>query len=221
MWRTNTVGINTMRTAIKFCGLNDVASVQAAVACQVDAFGFVFYAPSPRAVTLAQVQAFQSEIPPFVTRVGLLVNPDEAFVESIIASHCIDILQFHGQETGEFCEQFRFPYFKALPATPDVAESGYWAHLNSEYPSARAFLLDTPDPKLHGGTGRSFDWQHWPQASQKPLILAGGITANNVADAIAATKPYAVDVSSGIEISRGQKSAQKMVEFAAAVHKSA
>lgn len=209
-----------MRTAIKFCGLKDVASVQAAVACQVDAFGFVFYDPSPRAVTLAQVQALQREIPPFVTRVGLLVNADQAFVESIIASHCVDVLQFHGQETGEFCEQFQFPYYKVLPATMEVTEAAYWARVNAQYPSARAFMLDTPDPKLHGGTGKAFDWACWPQACQKPLILAGGLNADNVAHAIECTKPYAVDVSSGIEISRGQKSAQKMVDFSAAVRKS-
>jgi phosphoribosylanthranilate isomerase len=133
-----------MTTSIKFCGLNDQASVQAAGACQVDAVGFVFFPASPRAVTLEQVSGFQRWLPPFVTRVGLVVDPKPEFVRELISSHCIDVLQFHGQETGDFCEQFQFPYMKALPAQPQVAEKAFWQRIDSEYPHARAFLLDTP-----------------------------------------------------------------------------
>lgn len=207
----------TVRTAIKFCGLKDLETIRAAVACQVDALGFVFYDASPRAVKLSQLAAFQVVIPPFMTRVGLLVNPEAKFVETVIESHLIDVLQFHGQESGEFCEQFQFPYYKVLPAAPEVSSDSYWAEIDSRYPNARAFMLDTPDPKLHGGTGKAFDWSFWPQHVTKPLILAGGLTADNVVEAIQHLRPYAVDVSSGIEVSRGCKSAAKMAEFSAAV----
>jgi phosphoribosylanthranilate isomerase len=206
-----------MNTAIKLCGLNDLESVRAAAACRADAVGFVFYPPSPRAVDLTQVMGFQSVLPPFVTRVGLVVDPDVAFVQGLIESRCLDVIQFHGRETGHFCEQFRFPYLKALPAHPEVARADYWIKKQAEYPNAKAFLLDTPDTGLKGGTGQTFDWQHWPASAPKPLILSGGLTFDNVVQAISATRPYAVDLSSGIESQRGQKCQKKMAAFVAKV----
>ncbi|MEJ2669439.1 MAG: phosphoribosylanthranilate isomerase [Gammaproteobacteria bacterium] len=208
-------------TAIKFCGIRDPASIELAASLGVNAVGFVLYPPSPRAVTVEQLRVLQLEVPPFVVRVGLMVNPNADMVKRLIDEHIIDVIQFHGEESGDFCEGFGFPYVKALPAIPAVRQTHYWTQCLSTYPCARAFLLDTPHPTLRGGTGRCFDWSDWPKQIDRPLILSGGLTVENVAGAIARTHPYAVDVSSGIEREPGEKCRKRMIDFVASVRSGA
>lgn len=198
-----------MYTRCKICGIKTREAALAAVEAGADALGFVFYEKSPRAVTPEAVQAILSALPPFITTVGLFVNPEAAYVESVLARVRLNVLQFHGQERDDFCVQFGVPYVKALGVTAqfDLAEA------LKTYSGAAALLLDTFDPVLHGGTGRAFDWNHFPKGANFPLILAGGLTPDNVGEAIRQTRPYAVDVSGGVEHQRGEKSIELIKAF--------
>lgn len=191
-----------MTTRVKICGLKEPVSALAACEAGADAIGLVFYAPSPRAVTVSQAQAIVELLPPFVTTVGLFVNPPECEVAAVLDQLPLDMLQFHGDERNSFCKQFRRPFLKALGVSPDFSIEA----AEAAYPDASGLLLDTYDPVKHGGTGKVFDWNRFPEHSNKPLILAGGLTPANVREAIRQTKPYAVDVSGGVEKGRGQKS---------------
>lgn len=213
------------RTRIKFCGLTRSEDVQAAVQAGADALGFVFYAPSPRAVTVAQAQELMADVPAFVSIVALVVNASANELAEI-ATLPIDMIQFHGDETPQACQRFANGkrWIKALQVKPD-------ANLNQQsknYADAGAsgILLDGYDPNqptLKGGTGKAVDWhdiQTFTQKSVLPVILAGGLTSKNVSTAIAQAKPYAVDVSGGIEAvdatgnqQKGVKDADKMVAF--------
>lgn len=180
-----------------------------AIELGVNAIGLIFYPKSPRNITLKQADALINKIPPFVDVVAVLVNPDLTTVQQIINELPIQYLQFHGEESQEFCQQFTVPYIKAVPAQN-------YANLQQAtqlYPSASAILLDTPSATERGGTGRIFDWTIIPDTTSLPIILAGGINASNVQEAIAIAKPYAVDLCSGIEASVGIKDHQKMQEF--------
>ena len=207
------------RTRVKICGLSEPESLRAAVSAGADALGFVLYPPSPRAVTLEQLAQLAPEVPAFVSIVALLVNPSEAEVRTVIESGCVDLIQFHGDETAEFCEQFSFPYYRALRV--GEAKGGLSGTELSDciesFTSARAVLLDAFVPGISGGTGQSFDWQLIPD-TDKALILAGGLDAGNVGQAIRQHQPYAVDVSGGVEQARGIKDADKIHAFIAAVH---
>lgn len=198
-----------MRTRIKICGITRKQDALDAAGLGVDAIGLVFYAPSPRAVTLEQASEIVACLPPFVSVVALFVNPQPALVEQIIRVIRPSVLQFHGEESVEFCAQFNVPFIKALPVTDGfdvkVAEQ--------KYPTAQALLLDTPHPNLYGGTGQSFDWTRFPKTAEKPLILAGGLTPENVTDAIVQTHAYAVDVSGGVEQQKGIKDSARMAAF--------
>lgn len=186
-----------MRTRIKMCGITRATDAKFAITQGVDALGLVFYAGSRRAVTLTQATELVKKWPPFVCRVGLWVNPSVADVQAVIDLNCVDLLQFHGAESEDFCQQFSLPYIKAIRVGADPVQ--LQQQLN-RYPSAQALLLDTHiNDGQWGGTGQCFDWRLWPQSTQ-PLILAGGLTAHNVAAAIRQTQPYAVDVSGGIEV---------------------
>lgn len=194
---------------VKICGITSVADAQIAVKAGADAIGLVFYAPSPRAVSIAQAREIAASVGPFVTVVGLFVNADEAFVSEVLANVALHVLQFHGDESREFCEQFQRPYMKAIRMRPelDVAQA------IAEYPSAAAILLDAYRPGVPGGTGETFDWQRVPTQSVRPIVLAGGLTPENVAMAIQATHVYGVDVSGGVESSPGKKDPQKVEQF--------
>lgn len=198
-----------MYTRCKICGIKTREAALAAVNAGADALGFVFYEKSPRAVTPEVVHDILSGLPPFVTSVGLFVNPDAEFVESVLARVRLNVLQFHGQEPDAFCVRFGVPYVKALGVTAsfDIEEA------LAAYPGAKALLLDTFDPALHGGTGRTFDWTQFPRGVNRPLILAGGLTPDNVGEAIRQTRPYAVDVSGGVERQRGEKSIELIEAF--------
>lgn len=206
-----------MRTRIKICGLREHDHVATAIHAGADALGFVLYAPSPRAITLAQCAALTQRVPAFVSTVALFVNPTKEEVETALADARIDLLQFHGDEPESFCKSFGRPYVKALA----VNESFDLLQSELQYASAAALLLDTPSAG-HGGSGKTFNWQlinttNRPSATAPRLVLSGGLTAANVADAVSAVHPFAVDVSSGVEISRGVKSSELIQEFCRAV----
>lgn len=200
----------------KICGITRMEDALAAVEAGADAIGFVFYAKSPRAVSVQQARAIIQALPPFVTTVGLFVNASRCELGEILDAVPLDLLQFHGDETAEQCEGWRRPYIKALrvKSGDDIAAAV------DAYPSASGVLLDTYVEGVPGGTGEAFDWSLIPQALSKPLILAGGLTPENVADAVARVKPYAVDVSGGVEASKGIKDHAKIRAFINAVRRS-
>jgi len=201
------------RTRVKICGITRVADALDAIALGADALGFVFYAPSPRAVSAQTVQNIVAQLPPFVSTVGLFVDATPQEVQSVLAQVPLSLLQFHGDETNEYCQQFGVPWIKALRMEPD---SDILAKI-AQYPQAQGILLDAWHPHLKGGTGQTFDWRHWPHSNNKALILAG-VTPENVTEAIHFTKPYAVDVSGGVEASKGIKEFTLLQAFMAGVN---
>ena len=207
----------TLRTRIKICGLKTAEHVDTAIHVGADALGFVLYAPSSRAINLSKLAALTVRVPAFVSTVALFVNPTKEEVETALAAARIDLLQFHGDEPEAFCVSFGRPYIKAFAVTDtfDLLQS------SAKYATASALLLDTPSAG-HGGSGKTFNWQlinttNKPSATAPRLVLSGGLTAANVVDAISAVKPFAVDVSSGVEISRGEKSTDLISQFCSAV----
>lgn len=198
------------RTRVKLCGLTRPEDVDAAVAAGADALGFVLWPGSKRAVDEALLAELAERVPAFVTRVGLFVDQDPALIERC-ATH-LDLLQFHGEEPPAFCDGFRRPWIKALRMRDDLD-----LHAAAEaYRGARALLLDAYRPGVPGGTGETFDWSRIPAGLAKPVILAGGLNADNVAEAIATVAPFAVDVSGGVEAAPGIKDAERMAAFMAA-----
>ena len=204
------------RTRVKICGITRVEDALAAVHAGADAIGLVFYAPSPRCVTIEQAQQIVAAIPPFVSVVALFVNAPTADIESTLAQVRIDIVQFHGDETPGDCEQIKLPYYKAIRVKADTNLLQY----EVEFSSAKALLLDTYSDAAFGGTGQVFDWGLIPQNLTKPVILAGGLTAENVALGIKQVRPFAVDVSGGVEQSKGVKDVAKIAAFMHAVEES-
>lgn len=198
-----------MRTRVKICGLTNVADAQVAANAGADAIGLVFYPPSPRNVTIEQAAEIAKSIPAFVTKTALFVNPEPAFVEKVLSEVEIDLIQFHGDESGEFCQQFNRSYIKAIAMKPDVDLQS----IAKEFQSSAGILLDTYKKGVPGGTGESFNWELVPKEYEKPIILAGGLSPENVAQAIAQTNVWAVDVSGGVEASKGKKSPEKIQQF--------
>jgi phosphoribosylanthranilate isomerase len=202
---------STHRTRIKICGITRPEDGLAAAKAGADAVGFVFYDKSPRAVSPTQAQAISAALPAFVTRVGLFVNADAAHVNAVLGAVALDLLQFHGDESPEYCQQFGRPYVKALRMKPGV---DLVAALKM-YSSAQGILVDAWHEQQFGGTGAVFDWALLgsPTGGSSRLILAGGLHAENVADAIRQVQPWAVDVSSGVESAPGIKSADLIARF--------
>ncbi len=190
------------------CGMTRSEDIAHAVNLGVDAIGLIFYPESPRAVTIAQASVLLKKLPPFVDAVAVLVNPEPTFVQQIIAELPLQFLQFHGEESAEFCQQFNKPYIKAIQA--DSTQRIQQAAQN--FSNARALLLDTPSLKLKGGTGISFDWQVVPENLMTPYILAGGLNEENISQALKACHPYAIDLCSGIECAQGIKDHHKMTQ---------
>ncbi len=180
-----------------------------AISAGADALGFVFYAPSPRAVTAAQVANVTAKLPPFVSKVGLFVNAEVEEVQQVIAVAGLDCLQFHGDESADYCAQFNLPYYKAIRVKPGLN----LVQCELDFASATALLLDTYSEKAVGGTGEAFDWSLIPAGLQKPIILAGGLNPDNVRQAARQVQPYALDVSGGVEAQKGIKSPQKIAAF--------
>ncbi len=198
---------------IKICGITRTEDALAVAHSGADALGLVFYAPSPRAVSTEQAAEILRILPPFVSGVGLFVNASADFVRQVLNLVKLDILQFHGEETAAYCAQFARPYLKALRMSPtlDLTQA------KQEYASAQGILLDTYQPGIPGGTGEVFDWQRIPAHLAGSIILAGGLTPENVGHAVRRVRPYAVDVSGGVEHSKGIKDAQKILDFVKAV----
>ncbi len=197
----------------KICGITRIEDALAAAEAGADAIGLVFYAKSPRAVSIQQARDIIAALPAFVTTVGLFVNASRGELNEILGAVALDLLQFHGDETPADCESFHRPYIKALR----VQSGDDIALLAAPYASARGILLDTFVSGVPGGTGAAFDWSLVPHDLSQPVILAGGLSADNVQAAIKQVRPYAVDVSGGVEASKGIKDAAKIRAFMQAV----
>lgn len=183
------------RVRVKICGITRIADMQAAARVGADAIGLVFYPPSPRVVSIEQAAAICHATPAFVSRVGLFVNPTYEQVCEVLEQVPLDILQFHGDEPAVFCRRFGRSYMKALRVKDDTDVLA----LAEQYEDACGLLLDSHVPGVPGGTGITFDWQTIPACLPQPLILAGGLDADNVTGAIRIARPWAVDVSGGVE----------------------
>jgi phosphoribosylanthranilate isomerase len=197
-----------MRTRVKICGMTRQQDADFAAKSGADAVGLVFYPPSPRAVTIAQAKSIVAALAPFTSIVALFVDPSVDEVNDCLATLPIDIIQFHGEESAAFCEQFNKPYIKAIRMRPEIDLH----HTANEYASAAGLLLDAYQPGVPGGTGQTFDWSLIKEIG-KPIILAGGLTIENVRQAIEQVRPYAVDVSGGVEAEKGIKSHDKISTF--------
>jgi len=206
-----------MTAAIKICGITRIEDGLAAARCGAHAIGLVFYPPSPRNVTPAHAAAIIGALPPFVTSVGLFVDAEEHAVIDTLTQARLDLLQFHGTETPQYCRRVSqhtgVPYMKALRVRPGVDLLQY-AH---DFHDAKALLLDAYIEGVAGGTGATFDWSLIPPKLPLPIVLSGGLTPDNVTQAIRAVKPWAVDVSSGVESSKGIKDAVKIAAFVSGV----
>lgn len=187
------------RTRVKICGITRIEDALAVAMSGADAIGLVFYEKSPRHVSIEKAVQLAAVLPPFVTVVGLFVNASAEVVREVLASVPLDVLQFHGDETPEFCGQFHKPYLKAIRVKTGVD----LLQCAADFHSAKGLLLDAHVEGIPGGTGAVFDWTLIPENLPLPLILSGGLDAENVAAAIEQVRPYAVDVSSGVEAGKG------------------
>lgn len=203
-----TAGANA-RTRVKVCGLTRPEDALAAARLGADAVGLIFYPASPRGVDIDTARNVRRALPPYVTVVGVFVDPQADFLERAIREVSLDLIQFHGNESPEFCQACGRPYIKAVR----VREGVDLHQLARRYSSARALMLDSFEPGKHGGTGRTFDWSLIPADLELPFILAGGLTPENVADAVAAASPFAVDANGGVEASPGIKDHSKIEAF--------
>ena len=198
-----------MRIRAKICGITREEDALAAAYHGADAIGLVFHEPSPRHVSIDTADSITRSLPPFVNRVGLFVNAGPENIEAVLSRLHIDCLQFHGDELPDECSRYGVPYIKAI-AMRDEVDLVNMAEL---YDAAAGLLLDTYIPGVDGGTGKTFDWSRIAQDINKPIILAGGLNPENVGDAIRQVRPYAVDVSSGVESSKGIKDATRIAAF--------
>lgn len=202
-----------MPTRVKICGITRLEDALVACHAGADALGFVFYAPSPRSVTAESARAIIDALPPFVTTVGLFVDPDPELVERTLQSARLDLLQFHGDESAQFCERFDRSYIKAVRVRPEADLIEY----ARRYSRARGLLLDAFVSGIHGGTGNRFDWSLIPANLGLPVVLSGGLDSESIGDAIRRVKPWAVDVSSGVESAKGIKDPTRIHEFISGV----
>ncbi|SFF06124.1 phosphoribosylanthranilate isomerase [Nitrosomonas sp. Nm166] len=198
-----------MSVRVKVCGITRCEDAKAAVRLGVDAIGFVFWPHSVRYIDPDSARRIAVNIPPFICTVGVYVDPDVAWVEETIQVVKLNLLQFHGDEAPEFCDQFSIPYIKAIRVKQDTDLLQY----AERYRTAKGLLLDTYAADMPGGTGHAFDWHLIPRYLPMPLILSGGLNSTNVAMAIKQTQPWAVDVSSGVETAKGIKDEKKIFAF--------
>jgi phosphoribosylanthranilate isomerase len=205
------MGTTKLRTRVKICGITRTADAAAAAAAGADAIGLVFYPPSPRFLSIERAREMRDALPPFVQTVALFVNADAAQVAQVIGRVHPAMLQFHGDESPDFCAQFGLPFVKACRVKQGVSALEYLR----PFSRAAAWLLDSHVPE-YGGVGESFDWSLVP-VTDKPVILSGGLSQANVAAAIRRVKPWGVDVSSGVESAKGIKDAAKIAAFIAEV----
>jgi phosphoribosylanthranilate isomerase len=201
-----------MRTRVKICGMTRVEDIRAAAQAGADAVGLVFYPPSPRFLSLEWARQLAGDVPPFVNTVALFVNPSAADVYTVLERVKPSMLQFHGEETPVFCGQFGVPYLKACRVKPGIDLLEYLR----PFSGAAGWLLDS-HVEEYGGVGERFDWSLVPQERSHPLVLSGGLTIANVGEAVRRVRPWAVDVSSGVESAKGIKDAAKIAAFIAEV----
>jgi len=206
--------VTTQRTRIKFCGVTRAEDALAAAALGVDAVGFVLTRKSRRFAGIERARQMRRALPPFVTAVALFMDDDVSFVSEAVAAIAPDLLQFHGSEAAPDCVRYGRPYLKAVAMRDGLVD---WRRLVDSHAQATGFLFDGHAAGEQGGSGRSFDWSLLPRDAGKPVVLAGGLTPENVAAAIRAVRPWAVDVSSGIEAEPGLKDIDRMRRFIAAV----
>jgi phosphoribosylanthranilate isomerase len=199
----------SVRTRVKICGITNVEDALTAVEQGADAIGLVFYPPSPRYVSLEKAVEIVNALPAFVTVVALFVDAKKDAIEAVLSQVKIDLIQFHGNESVEECRWYGKAYMKAIRVKTDTNLVQY----ANDYSDAKALLLDTYTEGVPGGTGQVFDWALIPKDLTKPVVLAGGLDAENVALAIRQVKPYAVDVSGGVEFKKGVKDAAKIAAF--------
>ena len=204
-----------MRTRIKICGITRPGDARAAAQAGADAIGLVFYPPSPRYLSSERALEIRDALPPFVQTVALFVNPDAAQVAQVLGRVRPAMLQFHGEETPEFCAQFGVPFVKAIRMKSGVSPGVDALEYLRPYSRAAAWLFDSHVPQ-YGGVGESFDWSLVPK-TDKPVILSGGLSRDNVAEAIRRVRPWGVDVSSGVESAKGIKDAARIAAFIAEV----
>lgn len=200
---------SAVKTKVKICGITSIEDAQAAVAAGADAIGLVFYPPSSRYVTPHLAEEIVAGVGPFVTTVGLFVNEDAAVVKKTLAIAGLHLLQFHGDESAQYCQQFERPYIKALRMSPDLDPLQAMA----DFPGACGYLFDAWQPDKFGGTGKTFDWQRIAGLASDNLILAGGLNPDNVESAVQTVRPYAVDVSGGVELAPGKKDHRALKAF--------
>jgi len=196
-------------TRVKICGITRPEDGLAAARAGAAAIGLMFYARSPRCVSLDLARRIADALPPFVTIVGVFVDPDPDEVRAAMAAVPLQLLQFHGDESPQFCEGFALPHIKAVRVRPGLDLVQY----ASRFSKAKALLLDAFVQGAHGGTGQSFDWSLVPRGLELPLVLSGGLHPENVADAIRRVRPWAVDVSSGVEAAKGIKDPKRIAAF--------
>lgn len=198
-----------MRTRVKICGFTQVDDAVFAGGLGVDAIGLVFYPPSPRCVSVDRAADIARALPAFVSVVGLFVDAEPSLIREVLGRVRVDCLQFHGEESPEACRVYDKPYIKAIRMHSGILVD----ELELRYHDAAGLLLDAYHPGVPGGTGSSFDWGLIPQNCRLPIILAGGLTPENAEQAVRAVRPYALDVSSGVEAGKGVKDAAKMAAF--------
>mgnify|MGYP006287263871 FL=1 len=198
-----------MRTRVKICGITREEDALAAAEHGADAVGFVFYEPSPRYVTPERAAAIVRRLPPFVTSVALFVNAEAELIARVVDEVGVDLIQFHGQECGAYCAAHRRPWIRAVAMRPDTDLDA----ARRDFAAARGLLLDAYRPGVPGGTGETFDWDRIPADLAARVILAGGLTLANVGDAVRRVRPWAVDVSGGVEAARGIKDPARIKAF--------
>jgi len=207
--------MNERRTRVKICGIREAAHARVAAEAGADAIGFVFYGPSPRYVQAEEAAPIAASLPPYVSAVGLFVDAPEEDVRAVLERVPLDLLQFQGDETADFCARFGKPFVRAVR----MAQGTDLLEYARRFSAAKALLLDAHAPGIPGGTGRMFDWSAIPPGLPIPLILSGGLDAGNVGRAVREVRPWAVDVSSGVESGRGVKDPRKIVEFIRSVRR--
>jgi len=197
------------RTRVKICGITSVQDAQHVCDAGADSIGLVFYKKSPRYVEISQAREICDSLPPFVTSVGLFLDATKDYVNEVLAEVKLDLLQFHGLETPEFCDSFSRPYIKAI-GMKDITSESEFTRATEKYNNAKGFLVDSHAIGKAGGTGETFDWKNVPQVHEKPIILAGGLNPENIADALQQLDLFGVDLSSGVESKPGIKDPEKV-----------
>ena len=205
-----------MRTRIKICGITRAQDARSAAQAGADAIGLVFYPPSPRYLSVERAVEIRDALEPFVQTVALFVNPDAAQVAQVIGRVRPGMLQFHGEETPEFCAQFGTPFVKAYRVRSGDSAGAHALEYLRPFSRAAAWLFDSHVPE-YGGVGETFDWSLLPATQERPVILSGGLSRENVAGAVRRVRPWGVDVSSGVEAAKGIKDAAKIAAFIAEV----